>query len=248
MNEPTTLHGKRALITGASSGIGRAIAARLALAGCRVALLARREERLREIAGQMEHAVVCPADLSDEAGTASAIQSAAAEWDGLDILINAAGVARQAQLTDGNPDDWRDMMEINVLALARVTREVLPHFPEPGGHVINISSMSGHRVPGRGGFYAATKFAVRALTEGLRQELRHAGNLTRVGSISPGFVDTEMLDEYFQSTGNPDAKYQAITYPILQPEEVADLVFHQLTMPATAEVTDVLVRPTAQVT
>ena len=108
--------------------------------------------------------------------------------------------------------------------------------------------MSGHRVPGKGGFYAATKFAVRAMTEGLRQELRASGNLTRVSSISPGFVDTELLDLYFNDSDDRSSKYDRIGYPLLQPEEIAELVIHQLTMPATAEVTDILVRPTAQTT
>ena len=140
------------------------------------------------------------------------------------------------------------MMDINVLGLANVTRHALPHFPKSGGHILNLSSMSGHRVPGKGGFYAATKFAVRAMTEGLRQELRAAGSLTRVSSISPGFVDTELLDIYFANADDGTSKYDRIGYPLLKPEEIAELVVHQLTLPATAEVTDILVRPTAQAT
>ena len=140
------------------------------------------------------------------------------------------------------------MMNINVLALSIATREALRYFPDSGGHIVNISSMSGHRVPGRGGFYSASKFAVRAITEGLRQELRLAGNLTRVSSISPGFVDTELLDDYFKSSRGGVSKYDAISYPILKPEEIAELVLHQLALPDTVEVTDILVRPTHQAT
>jgi len=252
MNSPTDLTGKRAFVTGASSGIGRAIGRALSARGCAVALCARREDRLRELAGELESsggtALVCPADLADEASLVAAVNQAGTSWEGLDILINASGVARQAMLVDGATEDWHTMLTVNVLALAQVTREALRFFPVEGGHVVNLGSMSGHRVPGRGGFYSATKFAVRAMTEGLRQELRLAGNLTRVSSISPGFVDTELLDQYFQTGGDPAARYGAIDYPILQPEEIADLVLHQLTMPATAEVTDILVRPTAQKT
>ena len=148
--------------------------------------------------------------------------------NGLDILVNAAGVAHQASLRDGDIDKWRSMLDLNVFALAVVTREALAHFPESGGHVVNISSMSGHRVPGKGGFYSATKFAVRAMTEGLRQELRAEENLTRVSSISPGFVDTELLEKYLHGSASGGKGYQAADYPILQPEEIAELVLHQV--------------------
>lgn len=250
-SSPVSLSGRKALVTGASSGIGRAIALALGEQGASVALLARREDRLLEVSGEIiakgGNAFSVPADLAKADLTQDAVHMAASSLDGLDILINAAGVGRQAKLIDGDITDWKTMLDINVLALSVVTKEALPYFPKEGGHVVNISSMSGHRVPGKGGFYAATKFAVRAITEGLRQELRAAGNQTRVSSISPGFVDTELLDDYF-SGGSDDAKYDAIGYPILKPEDIADLVVHQLTMPAAAEVTDILVRPTAQAT
>lgn len=252
MSESTSLQGKRILVTGASSGIGRAIALALGEKGAEIALLARREDRLRDVSEKIiesgSKGISVPVDLSDSGAAQDAVNFAASALGGLDILINAAGVARQAGLSDGKIEDWRNMLDVNVFALAVVTREALIHFPDQGGHVVNISSMSGHRVPGKGGFYAATKFAVRAMTEGLRQELRAAGNQTRVCSISPGFVDTELLDEYFATSGGDESKYDKIGYPLLQPEEIADLVIHQLTMPPTAEVTDILVRPTAQAT
>ena len=251
-NSSVSLRDKKALVTGASSGIGRAIALALSREGASVALLARREERLAQlsamITGEGGIAYSFPVDLAKTDLTQDAVHMAASSLDGLDIVINAAGVAKQAKLTDGLIEDWKNMLDINVLALSIVTREALPYLPENGGHIVNISSMSGHRVPGKGGFYAATKFAVRALTEGLRQELRGAGNQTRVSSISPGFVDTELLDDYFSGGENDQAKYDAIDYPILKPEDIANLVIHLLKMPKTAEVTDILVRPTAQAT
>ncbi|NRB74767.1 MAG: SDR family NAD(P)-dependent oxidoreductase [Verrucomicrobiales bacterium] len=249
---PSPLSGKKALITGASSGIGRAIALSLAEHGVSNALLARRKERLEEVAEQASktgsRASIFVVDLSDPAETGTAVSRAVEELGGIDILINAAGVALQAGLSNGEFEDWKTMMDINVLGLANVTRHALPHFPKSGGHILNLSSMSGHRVPGKGGFYAATKFAVRAMTEGLRQELRAAESLTRVSSISPGFVDTELLDIYFANADDGTSKYDRIGYPLLKPEEIAELVVHQLTLPATAEVTDILVRPTAQAT
>ncbi|MDF1852275.1 MAG: SDR family NAD(P)-dependent oxidoreductase [Verrucomicrobiales bacterium] len=245
------LERRKAIITGASSGIGQAIAKALSAEGAGVALLARREDRIRSLAAELESpetpAYSFPVDLNHRGAAQDAVNLAASALGGVDILINAAGVGRQAKLIDGDIDDWQTMLDINVMALAIVTREALPHIPEKGGHIVNISSMSGHRVPGKGGFYAATKFAVRAMTEGLRQELRAQGNLTRVSSISPGFVDTELLEDYFQSSGS-GSHYDAISYPILKPEEIAELVLHQLTLPETAEVTDILVRPTGQAT
>ncbi|MDA7920570.1 SDR family NAD(P)-dependent oxidoreductase [Verrucomicrobiales bacterium] len=247
MNNRVNLAGKRAIITGASSGIGFAIAKELARNGVSVALLARRERKLeenvREIVSNGGVADFVTVDLCDEEANCAAIAAAASKLDGLDILINAAGMAKQANLSDGDYEDWKAMLNLNVIALAVATREALPYFPKDGGHIVNISSMSGHRVPGKGGFYSATKFAVRAMTEGLRQELREADNPTRVSSISPGFVNTELLDHYF---GGESSAYERIGHPILQPEEIADLVLHQLTMPKSAEVTDILVRPTAQ--
>ncbi|MEM9281243.1 MAG: SDR family NAD(P)-dependent oxidoreductase [Verrucomicrobiota bacterium] len=250
-NAPPLAH-RKALVTGASSGIGRAIARELSRQGCSLALLARRRDRLdalsMELSDSSPAVATVPVDLTQYEDTTIAISQAAEELGGLDILINAAGVGLQASLIDGEFEKWKTMMEVNVLALSLVTREALRHFPDSGGHIVNLSSMSGHRVPGKGGFYAPTKFAVRAITEGLRQELRARGNQTRVSSISPGFVDTELLDAYFQTEGDDDSKYERIGYPILKPEEVAEMVLHQLTLPPTVEVTDILMRPTAQAT
>lgn len=248
----SSLSGKAAFVSGGSSGIGRAIALALGERGARVTICARRVDRLDEVADEIRaaggEAQVVTADFAHTTAIEEAVGFAADHWGGqLDILVNAAGVALQASLSEGATEDWRAMLDINVLALAVTTREALKVFPqEIGGDVINISSMSGHRVPGRGGFYSATKFAVRAMTEGLRQELRQAGNLTRVGSVSPGFVETELLDRYLESAGAD--RYQAIEYPILQPGEVARVVVEMLSLPRTAEITDVLMRPSQQAT
>lgn len=247
----TDLRGKTALVTGASSGIGRAIACALGAVGVKVALCARRRDRLEEVADSIRESGgdswIETADFFQVNEIDSAVRGAADHWGGtLDILINSAGIGRQAMLKDGDTQDWKEMLDVNVLGLAVASREALKFFPDEGGDIVNLGSMSGHRVPGRGGFYAATKFAVRAMTEGLRQELRLSGNRTRVSSVSPGFVDTELLDDYFRSGTGGVGRYEAIQYEILKPDEVAAIVLRQLTMPRSAEITDVLVRPTAQ--
>ncbi len=246
------LKDKVALVTGASGGMGRATANLLGAAGARVSLVARRRERLDEVAMEVEQAggraQVIVADLKEEAEIITAAAQTAAYWGGrIDILINSAGVARQSLLSEGDTQDWRDMWQVNVLALAVLSRESLRFMnPETGGHIVNLCSMSGHRVPGKGGFYAATKFAVRAMTEGLRQELRAQDNPTKVSQISPGFVETELLDEYLQSgTGSG---VSGPGYPVLQPEDMAATILHVLTAPPHVDVTDVLVRPTGQKT
>lgn len=248
MSAKTSLRDQRAFITGASSGIGRAIALALAEEGARLALCARRSDRLEEVADVVREgggeAEVVATDLFEEEQIVSSVANAASKWDGLDILVNSAGIARQASLVDGETSDWREMMQVNILALAIVSREALRYFPDEGGQILNLCSMSGHRVPGRGGFYSPTKFAVRAMTEGLRQELRLAGNFTRVSCLSPGFVDTELLDDYFRKGGMK--KEEAMPFPILQPEDIAELALRQLTAPTHVDITDVLVRPTRQ--
>lgn len=245
--------GKNALITGASSGIGRAIALAIAEQGAHVALCARRKDRLDGVVDEITErggiAKSIPVDLSQEEQVVIAVGEVARLFDGqIDILINSAGIARQAQLIDGDFSDWREMINLNVLALAMITQESLKYFPKDGlgGQIINLCSMSGHRVPGKGGFYSATKFAVRAMTEGLRQELRLQGNLTRVSCISPGFVETELLDDYFKGSDSPLTREQAIQYPILRAEDVAAVAIHQLTAPPQVDITDVLLRPTEQ--
>ncbi|MEO0446507.1 MAG: SDR family NAD(P)-dependent oxidoreductase, partial [Verrucomicrobiota bacterium] len=233
---------------GASSGIGRAVALRLAKEGASVALTARRRDRLEALVGEIQEAggkaEAWSLDLREGGSVADCVDEMAARFGGLTWLINSAGVAKQASLAEGDPAAWREMWEVNVHGLALMCRHALPHFPSQGGHVVNLCSMSGHRVPGKGGFYAPTKFAVRAITEGLRQELREMGNETRVSQVSPGFVETELLDIYFSSAG---AKlYDVVDYPMLQPGDIAESIWHLLSAPAHVDVTDVLLRPSGQ--
>src|SRR6185503_9378283 len=182
--------GKTALVTGASSGIGRATAAALAAAGMRVAVCARRKGPLEEIAGEV---LPLEVDLRDEPQILRMFAAIRERWGGVDVLVNNAGLGHHAPLFDGDTAAWRETLELNVIALSVCTREAIGDMRRRGddGYVIHVSSMAAHRVPRQSGMYSASKYAVRALTEALRQELREAKSKIRVTAISPGFVETE---------------------------------------------------------
>jgi NADP-dependent 3-hydroxy acid dehydrogenase YdfG len=190
----TALEGRRVLVTGASAGIGLETARACAQSGARVAVVARREQRLRDLADEVG-AVPIAADLTGEQAARDAVESAADRLGGLDGIVNNAGIFRPSLVAEGRTDDWRAMFELNVLALLTVTHAAIPHLRDAGrGDVVNVSSLSGRRVPNAAaGVYSATKFAVYAISEGLRQEL-HEDNI-RVTVVSPGLVETEILDE-----------------------------------------------------
>ena len=226
---------KTALITGASSGIGKAIAIALQESGMKVIGLCRSVENLPEGVTPL----AC--DLRD----ATQIQEAFLSLDHLDILVNSAGLAYLSRLTDGDPALWEEMWQVNVHALSLCCQLALPLFPENSGQILNLSSMSGHRVPPTGGFYAATKFAVRAVSEALRTELKTAGSSVRVSTLSPGFVDTPLLDKYF--AGREDQlKQTRESIKMLTPESIAASALHILTSPPDVEVNDIMMRSADQ--
>lgn len=232
-----SLEGKIALVTGATSGIGRAIALRLSEAGATVIATGRRDELLESLSVSR----IVSADLRDEKSIGQLFDQIGT----LDILVNAAGVALQARITDGSVDEWREMLDVNVLGLALCCQRALAKFPESGGQILNISSLSGHRVPPVGGFYAPTKFAVRAVTESLRWELKDAESKTRISCLSPGFVDTPLLDRYFAGKEETLSELKE-GMCFLSPEEIADAALYVLTAPKHLEVSDVLMRSVDQ--
>jgi len=238
---------KVALVTGASSGIGRAVALALSEAGLRVALSARRGDRLEELARRLRtEALVVPADLRNEAAIDEMFEAVRAAWGGVDVLVNSGGLGRNAPLAEGPVEAWREMLEVNVLGLSVCTRHAVADMRSRGddGHVIHISSMSAHRVPAGSGMYSATKFAVRASTEGLRQELRKMGSDIRVTAISPGYVETEFAEVYHGRSDAAENTYG--NFKVLQPEDVASTVMHVLHAPPHVAIHDVLMRPTRQ--
>ena len=238
-----------ALVTGASAGIGRAVARKLAAEGLQVAFCARREERLRELAEDIEAdggsalPIVC--DLRDEAQIAAMFEQVDDEFGHIDVLVNNAGMGRSTPLIGGDPDKWRAMWEVNVHALTVCTSKAAQGMLERDrGHVIHISSMSAHRVPDGSGMYSATKFAVRSLTEGLRQELRSHNSRVRVTAISPGFVETEFAEMYSGDAERAEQMYEQVQ--AIQPADVAESVWFVLHAPRNVEYHDLLVRPTRQ--
>jgi NADP-dependent 3-hydroxy acid dehydrogenase YdfG len=230
-----SLANKTALVTGASSGIGRAISNVLLEAGAKVIGLCRDTSKLP--GGVIP--IAC--DLADS----SQIDEAFASLTHLDITVNNAGLALLSRVSDGNPADWETMWRLNVQALTICCQKSLPLFPESGGQIVNVSSMSGHRVPPTGGFYAPTKFAVRGVTDALRNELRADGNATRVATVSPGFVDTPLLDHYFKGREDQLNKTRG-SMRMLKPEDIAASVLHVLNTPLHVEITDIQIRSVDQ--
>jgi len=242
------LAGSSAVVTGASSGIGTETARALAAAGAALTLAARRADRLARLAAELGGEVaVQPTDMRREEDILRLFAVARERFGGVDILVNNAGLGRAAPLGSAPTELWREMLEVNVLGLAIATREAIRDMERRGvaGHVVHVASMAAHRVPGpESAMYAATKFAVRALTEGLRQELRARESPIRVSAVSPGHVLTEFADVF---TGRPGAQ-AAIDrrFKILEPRDVAEAIVWIVTRPPHMEVHDLLVRPTAQ--
>ncbi len=243
-----------AIVTGASSGIGLAIAQHLATLGYNLALCARRQDRLDVLAAELEgqgcNVLTQAVDLRDEAQILSFFAAIDQRFNRVDVLINSAGLGHKEPLMTGATEAWREMLDVNVLALCICTREAIARMktqdnPQGKGHIIHLSSMSGHRIPTAvAGLYSATKFAVRSLTETLRRELRQADSSIRISSISPGIVETEFAEKYSKSADEAAATYSR--HPMLQAEDIAKAVTYLLKQPDHVEVHDILLRPTQQ--
>ena len=236
------LKNKTALVTGASSGIGEACARALSGNGAKVILTGRNKKKLEQLSKEIG-GIFLTANLSISEDVVSLFEAI----DGsIDILVNNAGVAPKASIIDGDIEAFQTLLNVNVLALTHCCQLALKKFdPKNGGQIVNISSMSGHRVPPSGGFYAATKFAVRAVTEALRYELKSKENKTRVTMISPGFVDTPLLENYFRGD---EETLSALRQDIemLKPQDIAQTLIHILETPKHVEIGDVMMRPSDQ--
>ena len=235
----SALDGKIALVTGGSSGIGRAVTLALLERGAQVYAMC------RSIGKVPEGARPISCDLRNPNRIAHAFEVLADGTEQLDILVNNAGVAYLSSLLDGALEQWDEMWEVNVRALALCCQHALRRMPATGGRIVNVSSLSGHRVPPTGGFYSPTKFAVKGLTESLRNELKASGSAHQVGSVSPGFVDTPLVDNYFRGR-EADLKALKQSTRMLDPEDIARAVLHILEAPSHVEIGDVVLRSVDQ--
>ena len=232
---------RTALVTGASSGIGAAISRRLVHDGARVAGLARRTDRLQALSDELGEAFLpVPCDITEHEALRNAVQQVRTALGPIDTVVANAGVGADSALVDGDPAAWRRTLDVNVWAAMACVREVLNDLTD-AGQVVFIGSMSGHRVPTGAGMYAASKFALKAIAQGLRQELRAAGRMIRVAHISPGVVETR-----FGLFAHEPDRASLVGFPPLTAPDIADIVSYVLDAPAHVDITDVLVRPTQQ--
>ena len=240
------LEGRTAVITGASSGIGASTARALAGAGARLALGARRVNRLEQLVEELPGVghVVAPLDVTDAASCQSFVGSAVSALGRIDILVNNAGLALgRTTILEASEDDERQMLETNVLGLTRMTRLCLPHMEDGRGQIVNLGSWAGREAYSQGGMYVGSKYAVRALTYVLRKEL--VGRI-RVSTVDPGMVGgTEFSDVRFAGDAEKKAAvYRGVDY--ITPDEVADCILWVVTRPPHLVIDEMVIKPLQQ--
>lgn len=238
---------KTALISGATSGIGRATAHEFAKHGINLILCGRRQERLDSVQKALSRETdvyTLNFDVRDRKQTFEAIASLPKEFQKIDILINNAGNAHGLDpIQTGSLDDWDAMMDINVKGLLYVSKAIIPGMTDrKSGHIINIGSSAGKEVYPNGNVYCGSKHAVLAITEGMRIDLNPFG--IKVGAINPGLVETEFSEVRFKGDSKADNVYKG--YKALQPEDVADVIYFVISRPAHVNIADVLMFCTAQ--
>lgn len=244
-----SLKQKVGIVTGASSGIGEATAIALAAAGAKVAIAARRSERLETLTQRIQQnggeALPITADVANEAQVQDMVSATKDKWGRVDILVNNAGVMLLGSIYQANTEDWRRMFDVNVLGLMYATHAILPLMKAQGeGHIVNISSVAGRVANAGTGVYNATKWAVGAFSESLRKEV-HKDKI-RVTIIEPGLVATELP----QHITNPEAKERAKAFyesvRSLDSEDIAAAIVYAVTQPPHVNVNEILIRPTEQ--
>lgn len=239
---------KIALITGATSGIGKATAELFAENGIHLILCGRRKDRLAELEkelGLKTKVVTLNFDIRDREAVAKAIESLPDDFSTIDILINNAGNAHGLDTIDkGSLDDWDAMLDINVKGLLYVSKAVIPIMvTRKEGHIINIGSTAGKEVYPRGNVYCASKHAVDAINQGMRIDLNAHG--IRVGAVNPGLVETEFSNVRFKGDDEKaETVYQG--FQALKAEDIADIIHFVVTRPYHVNIADLVVMPTAQ--
>ena len=242
------IQGKVVVITGASSGLGEATAKLLSVQGAIVVLAARRTERIDKLAADIKDkggkVLAITTDVTDVEQVRKLVSKAVNEFGRIDVMINNAGLMQQSPLDSGKIEEWNNMIDLNIKGVLYGISAVLPVMQkQKSGHIINVSSVAGHKVTPAGSVYCATKFAVLAISEGLRQEVKPYNLRTTV--ISPGAVDTELprhitheasakgIQGFYKQTAVPaDSFARAVAFAISQPEDI--------------DINEIFYRPTSQ--
>ncbi|MGY5797734.1 SDR family oxidoreductase [Rheinheimera faecalis] len=241
---------KVALITGASSGIGKATALKLAQAGVKVGLAARRSQQLEELAAQIRHAggeaLVLTMDVTDPDSVQTGVELLASTYGSIDIAFNNAGLMPISDVEQLKTLEWQQMLDVNVQGLLNTTAAVLPYMQRQGsGHIVNTSSIAGRKVfPGLS-VYCATKHAVTAFSEGLRLEVAPKHNV-RVTCIQPGAVESELFEHISDENYRQQMEGLKQQMTFLKAEDIANTVLFALQAPAHVNVAEIFVLPTNQ--
>ncbi|NLR90097.1 SDR family NAD(P)-dependent oxidoreductase [Flammeovirga agarivorans] len=239
---------KTALITGATSGIGKATAEMFADHGINLVICGRRQERLDELRNQLSEKVkvhTLSFDVRDKKDVFAKLENLPQDFSVIDILVNNAGNAHGlAPIQDGDVDDWDAMIDINVKGLLYVSKAIIDQMKErKSGHIINIGSIAGKDVYPNGNVYNASKFAVNALNEAMRYDLNEFG--IRVGAVHPGLVHTEFSEVRFKGDSEK-AENVYKGYTPLYAEDIADIIYFMVSRKGSVNIADLVVYPTAQ--
>ena len=239
---------KTALVTGASSGIGKATAIALAGAGYHLIICGRKTEALQKLQKKLQEKTqvhILQFDVRDKEEVSRAIDSLPQKFSAIDVLVNNAGNAHGLDpIQSGNLEDWDAMIDINVKGLLYVSHNIIPKMVERGaGDIINVGSLAGKEVYPKGNVYSASKHAVDAINKGMRIDLNGTG--VRVGAINPGLVETNFSEVRFKGDlEKANSVYQG--YQALKPEDIAEIIVFMVTRASHINIADLLVLPTAQ--
>jgi NADP-dependent 3-hydroxy acid dehydrogenase YdfG len=243
----SAIKNKIVIITGASSGIGRATAVKLANEGAQLVLAARREDRLQQLVDEIQSqggsAVYKATDVTSLEQVQNLADFTLGHFGQIDVLFNNAGIMPLSYMKNNRVEEWNQMIDVNIKGVLHGVSAVLPHMLERNkGHFITTSSVAGHGIFPSGTVYCATKFAARVIMEGLNKELTKSN--IRTTTISPGVVDTELTDLIVDEEVKPI--FENPDLPSIRSKDIANAVFYALSQPASVAVNEIIIRPTNQ--